>query len=87
MKIVAPFYFIVSLKLVADGVLRGAGMMGKFMTATFIDILLRVVIAVTSSDFLGTTGIWLAWPISWTVAMILSVAFYKTGDWNKNNTM
>lgn len=87
LKIVAPFYFIVSLKLVADGVLRGAGMMGKFMTATFIDILLRVVIAVTSSDFLGTTGIWLAWPISWTVAMILSVAFYKTGDWNKNNTM
>ena len=83
LKIVAPFYFIVSAKLVSDGVLKGAGMMGKFMTATLIDLTLRVVIAIIFSTPFGTVGIWLAWPISWCIATILSVGFYKTGVWNR----
>ena len=37
LRIIAPFYFIVSAKLVSDGVLRGAGLMKKFMVATFTD--------------------------------------------------
>ncbi|MBP3360527.1 MAG: MATE family efflux transporter [Clostridia bacterium] len=83
LKIVSPFYLIISAKLAADGVLRGSGMMGKFMTATFIDLTLRVILSITLSKPLGTVGIWLSWPISWTVAMFLSVFFYKTGPWNK----
>lgn len=82
LKILAPFYVVVSAKLTADGVLRGSGMMGKFMTATFIDLTLRVVLAIILSKPFGTTGIWLAWPISWCVATVLSVSFYKTGKWN-----
>ncbi|MBQ7901371.1 MAG: MATE family efflux transporter [Clostridia bacterium] len=84
LKIVAPLYLIISVKLVSDGVLKGAGMMGKFMTATLIDLSLRVVIAMTFSKFFGTIGIWLAWPVSWCIATVLSVGFYRTGDWNKN---
>ena len=38
LKIVAPFYFIIAIKLVADGILRGAGLMKQFMTATFTDL-------------------------------------------------
>ena len=34
LKIVAPFYFVVSAKLVTDGVLRGSGKMRQFMIAT-----------------------------------------------------
>lgn len=82
LKILSPFYIVVSSKLVADGVLRGSGMMGKFMTATFIDLTLRVVLAVILSKPLGSVGIWLAWPISWCIATILSVSFYRTGKWN-----
>lgn len=85
LKIVAPFYLIVSVKLVSDGVLKGAGMMAKFMTATLIDLTLRVIIAITLSKPLGTMGIWFAWPISWCIATVLSVGFYKTGDWNKTS--
>lgn len=82
LRIFAPFYFIISAKLVADGILRGAGMMGKFMAATFTDLVLRVVLAVIlSRTALGTTGIWIAWPVGWTVATILSVLFYRTGVW------
>ena len=85
LKIVSPFYFIISVKLVADGVLKGAGMMGKFMTATLVDLSLRVILAVTLSKTLGTVGIWLAWPVSWCIATVLSFTFYKRGSWNKTN--
>lgn len=81
LRIVSPFYFIISTKLVADGVLRGAGAMNQFMIATFIDLILRVALAFIFSAQLGATGIWCAWPIGWTIAMILSVLFYKKGVW------
>ena len=87
LRIVAPFYFVASLKLVADGVLRGAGMMKKFMIATFANLILRVVIAMTLSIPFGSTGIWLAWPIGWVIATIMSVIFYNTGSWKKKNVI
>ena len=63
LRILAPFYFVVSAKLVADGVLRGAELMNQFMIATFTDLILRVVLAVIlSKTALGATGIWCAWP-------------------------
>ena len=84
LKILSPFYFVVSLKLVADGILRGASMMGPFMTATFTDLILRVVLAfVLSGTALGSTGIWCAWPIGWAVATLLSLSFYRRGAWNR----
>ncbi|MCD7750441.1 MAG: MATE family efflux transporter [Lachnospiraceae bacterium] len=82
LHILSPFYFVVASKLVADGILRGSGMMGKFMVATFTDLILRVVLAyLLSATVLGTTGIWLAWPVGWTAATGLSILFYRTGAW------
>ena len=84
LRILSPFYFVVSAKLVADGILRGAGMMRQFMTATFTDLILRVVLAfVLSATALGSTGIWCAWPIGWTVATVLSILFYWAGPWKE----
>ncbi len=78
LKILSPFYFIVSAKLVTDGILRGAGLMRQFMVATFTDLVLRVGLAfLLSQTALASTGIWCAWPIGWTVATIVSVVFYK----------
>ncbi len=79
--IVAPFYFIVSVKLVADGILRGAGLMKYFMTATFTDLILRVALAKILAGQAGYTGIWCAWPIGWTIATALSITFYRKGPW------
>ena len=83
LRILSPFYFVVSAKLVSDGILRGAGMMKQFMVATFTDLVLRVVLAKVLSGPFGTLGIWCAWPIGWTIAMVLSVIFYRHGAWNK----
>ena len=74
--IVSPFYFVVAAKLVADGVLRGAKRMAKFMAATFIDLILRIGLAFALSVPFGATGIWLAWPIGWVIATALSILFY-----------
>ena len=84
LRIVSPFYFVVAAKLVSDGILRGAGMMKKFMVATFTDLVLRVALAeILSRTALDTTGIWLSWPIGWTIAAILSILFYVTVKWGQ----
>ncbi len=81
LHILSPFYFVVSVKLVADGILRGAGRMKQFMASTFADLILRVGLAFLLSDKFGSVGIWMAWPIGWSVAMVMSVVFYrKTGE-------
>ncbi len=82
LKVLSPFYFVVSVKLVADGILRGNGMMGKFMADTFTDLLLRVALAVIlSGTALETLGIWMAWPVGWTIATVMSLWFYRSGMW------
>lgn len=84
LRVISPFYFVIAAKLVADGVLRGSGMMKQFMIATFTDLILRVALAeVLALTPLGTTGIWMAWPCGWCVSAVLSVIFYRGGAWNK----
>ena len=83
LRILAPFYCVVAAKLVADGVLRGAGKMRQFMVATFTDLILRVVLAKILSGIFGAAGIWMAWPIGWSIATILSLLFYSRGEWRK----
>ena len=86
LRILSPFYFVISAKLVADGILRGSNMMNKFVIATFTDLILRVGLAIVlSGTALGSVGIWSAWPIGWTVAAILSIMFYRSGKWNQQS--
>lgn len=78
LRIVTPFYFVVSLKITDEGVMRGAGFMKPFMVATFFDLAVRVILAgVLSATTLGSLGIWLAWPIGWTSATALSLYLYS----------
>lgn len=77
LRIVSPFYFLVTLKLISDGVLRGAGLMKYFMIATFTDLVLRVVLARILSPRFGATGIWMSWPVGWLIGAALSIWFYR----------
>lgn len=76
LRIVSPFYAVICIKLIADGVLRGAGMMKPFMVSTFSDLLLRVGLCILFSSFLGAVGIWCAWPVGWVIGTALSTLFY-----------
>lgn len=84
LKIVSPFYLVVSVKLMADAVLRGSGVMRYFMITTFSDLILRVILSFVLSAQYNSTGIWLSWPIGWSIAMVLSLYFTFTGKWKKN---
>ncbi len=76
--ILSPFYFIVSAKLMADGVLRGEGAMRQFMIATFTDLILRVVLSFVLAGWTDSAfGIWCSWPVGWTIGMGVSVFFYS----------
>lgn len=76
--ILSPFYFVVSAKLIADGILRGISAMRQFMTATFTDLVLRVVLAFFLSDLTQSAiGIWCAWPVGWVIATTISIFFYR----------
>ena len=83
LRIVSPFYFIISVKLVADGILRGSGLMGRFMISTFTDLILRVALAFALSVPFGSTGIWCAWPMGWILGATLSTLFYHNGPWKE----
>lgn len=84
LRILSPFYFVISAKLVVDGILRGAKMMREFMTATFLDLIVRVGLAVIlSRTAMGYVGIWCAWPLGWTTALVSSLLLYRRGAWNR----
>lgn len=83
LRIVSPFYFVVAVKLISDGVLRGTSCMRQFMIDTFADLILRVVLAIVFSARFGVVGIWYAWPVGWIIGTMLSVYFYRTCEWNK----
>ena len=88
MYIVSPFYALIVVKIVTDGVLRGGERMAEFMASTFLDLMLRVSFAYVFTLGFGMdqTGIWWAWPVGWIISIIVSVAFYIRGKW-KNIAM
>ena len=75
--ICAPFYFLISVKLATDGILRGAGMMKEFVIATTLDLILRVVLVKVLVVPFGYLGIWAAWPIGWVLGTSLSLFYYR----------
>ena len=62
MHIVTPFYFIVTIKVMCDGVLRGGSAMLYFMTTTFTDLFpaCGVGVSLCKRAWSGATGIWMA---------------------------
>ena len=85
LRIVAPFYAVISIKWTTDGVLRGTRHMRRFMIATFADLILRVGLAFLLPYEFGSTGIWLSWPLGWVVGTAISfmLAWGIMRDFNK----
>lgn len=74
-------YPFVMVKVVVDGVLRGAGDMTAFMISTFSDLVVRVAVSFILAPSLGFFGICLSYPIGWVLGMVVSVIFYASGRW------
>lgn len=87
LKVAAPFHLVVTIKLITDAVLRGAGIMYQFMITTFSDLILRVAISFLLAPKLGFLGICLSYPIGWVVGGAVSVFFYWKGKWKVSATV
>lgn len=77
LKIVSPWYFMIAIKLMTDGIIRGSGAMVYFVVATVPDLILRIGFALVLTKSFGSTGIWMAWPFGWIVATTLTLIFYR----------
>ena len=77
LRIVSPMYFMIAVKLMTDGIIRGAGAMKYFVIATVPDLILRICMAELLTPHFGSTGIWMAWPFGWIAATVLTLIFYR----------
>ena len=77
------FYVLIGLKMVSDGVLRGAGDMAMFTVANLVNLALRVVLAVTLAPRFGIQFVWMAVPVGWLVNYLISFFQYRTGKWKR----
>ena len=77
LRIVSPWYFMIVVKLMTDGIIRGSGTMIYFVIATIPDLILRIGFALMLSPRFGSTGIWMAWPFGWIAATVLTIIFYR----------
>ncbi len=84
LRIVSPFYFVIMIKLIADGILRGTASMKEFMISTFADLIIRVAFSFVLAIPFGVLGIWYSWPVGWTIGTILAFLFYRKGRWNSS---
>ena len=81
--IVTPFYVLMTMKITADGVLRGAGAMAEFTAGTFTSLFLRVLFSYVLGTVIGKDGIWWAISIGWVLPCVMSYTFYKVGTWKR----
>ena len=77
------FYVLIGLKMISDGVLRGAGDMTMFTVANLVNLGLRVVLAVTLAPRFGIQFVWMAVPAGWLINYLISFFEYRTGKWKK----
>ncbi len=75
------FFAGIGLKMITDGLLRGAGDMKMFTVANLANLGLRVLIAVLLAPRLGVAMVWYAVPIGWLANFAISYLEYRTGKW------
>ena len=80
-RFMAWFYVLTGLKMISDGVLRGAGDMTMFTVANLVNLGLRVVLAVTLAPRFGIQFVWVAVPVGWLINYLISFFEYRTGKW------
>ena len=79
MRFIGFFFSFIGLKMITDGLLRGAGDMKMFTVANLVNLGIRVVVAVTMAPRFGIAFVWYAVPMGWLANYLISFARYKTG--------
>lgn len=85
LRFICWFYVLIGLKMLTDGLLRGARDMVMFTVANMANLFLRVFVAVVFAPRLGVAMVWSAVPLGWLVNYLISFAQYRTGKWKQKS--
>ncbi len=85
LRFICWFYVLIGLKMLTDGLLRGARDMVMFTVANMANLFLRVFVAVVFAPRLGVAMVWYAVPLGWLVNYLISFAQYRTGKWKQKS--
>lgn len=84
LTIVSSFYLLFTLMFIYNGIMRGAGDTLIPMFFSLISLwIIRIPLAFFLSGKIGSQGIWWAIPAGWTIGLMLSFLYYKTGRWKR----
>ena len=83
-RFIGLFFSFLGFKAITDGILRGSGDVKVYMLANLINLTIRVAVAQLCSPVWGIEFIWYAVPMGWAVNYLISLFWYRTGNWKKN---
>lgn len=83
LRFIGWFFTFIGLKMITDGLLRGAGDMKMFTVANLVNLSIRVIMAVTLAPVFGIAMVWYAVPVGWAANYVISFLEYRTGKWKK----
>jgi len=81
LKFMGFFFVLIGLKMITDGLLRGAGDMTVFTAANLVNLAIRVFVAFTFAPLWGVAAVWYAVPMGWLANYLISFSRYLTGKW------
>lgn len=81
MRYIGWFFIFIGLKMITDGLLRGAGDMVLFTVANMVNLGIRVLASMLLAPHFGVAVVWLVVPVGWLANYGISYAEYRTGKW------
>lgn len=83
LRFIGWFFVFVGIKMITDGLLRGAGDMAMFTVANMVNLGIRVFASMIFAPRFGVEVVWIVVPIGWIANYLISLAEYRTGKWER----
>ena len=81
LQFIGWFFVLIGIKMITDGLLRGAGDMVMFTVANMVNLGIRVFASMLFAPKFGVEVVWIVVPIGWAANYLISYVQYRTGKW------
>ena len=83
LRFIGWFFVLIGIKMITDGLLRGAGDMVMFTIANMVNLGIRVFASMLFAPRFGVGTVWFVIPVGWAANYLISFAQYRTGKWER----
>ena len=81
LQFIGWFFVLIGMKMITDGLLRGAGDMAMFTVANMVNLGIRVFASMIFAPKFGVEVVWIVVPIGWAANYVISLLEYRTEKW------